>query len=212
MVCALVFDTPAARVREWGPSVPISCCRGQLEPDIRIEEKIVIVTYEGHKPVIGDGVFIAPNAVVIGEVRIGSNASIWYGAVIRGDMAAITIGDDSNIQDNCTVHTDNGFPVLIGNRVTVGHNAVIHGCTLEDGCLIGMGAVVQNGACIGRGAVVAVGAVVRMGQEVPAGQLAAGVPAQIKKTLDDAAMAEFHEAADHYLHLLPRHRRLFETS
>ncbi len=171
----------------------------------------MIVTYEGRAPVIGDGVFVAPNAIVIGEVRIGSNASVWYGTVIRGDMDAIAIGDDSNIQDNCTIHTDDGFPVLIGNRVTVGHNAVIHGCTLEDGCLIGMGAVVQNGARIGRGAVVAVGAVVRMGQEVPAGHLAAGVPAQIKKSLDDAARAEFREAADHYLHLLPRHRRLFET-
>ena len=171
----------------------------------------MILTFEGRQPVIGDGVFIAPTAVVIGAVTIGDASSIYYGAVLRGDMDTITVGEASNIQDNCTLHTDFGSPVVIGNRVTVGHNAVIHGCTLEDGCLIGMGAVVQNGARIGRGAVVAVGAVVRMGQQVPPGHLAAGVPAQIKKPLDDAALAEFHDAADHYLGLLPKHRRLFTT-
>ena len=171
----------------------------------------MILTFEGRQPVIGDGVFIAPTAVVIGAVTIGDASSIYYGAVLRGDMDTITVGEASNIQDNCTLHTDFGSPVVIGNRVTVGHNAVIHGCTLEDGCLIGMGAVVQNGARIGRGAVVAVGSVVRMGQQVPAGHLAAGVPAQIKKILDEAALAEFHDAADHYLELLPKHRRLFTT-
>lgn len=171
----------------------------------------MILTYEGQQPLIGDGVFVAPTATVIGAVRIGDAASIWYGAVLRGDMDTIAIGEASNIQDNCTIHTDAGFPVVIGDRVTVGHNAVIHGCTLEDGCLIGMGAVVQNGARIGRGAVVAVGAVVRMGQQVPAGHLVAGIPAQIKKALGEAALIEFQEAAGHYLEILPRHQRLFEA-
>ncbi|MFH1980761.1 MAG: gamma carbonic anhydrase family protein [Pseudomonadota bacterium] len=172
----------------------------------------MIITYEGREPVIGSGVFVAPTATVIGAVTIGDTSSVYYGAVLRGDMERITIGEASNIQDNCTLHTDFGFPVVIGNRVTVGHNAVIHGCTLEDGCLIGMGAVVQNGARIGRGAVVAVGSVVRIGQQVPPGYLVAGIPAQIKKPLDDAALAKFYEAADDYLEILPRHRRLFSDT
>lgn len=172
----------------------------------------MIITYEGRQPVIGEGVFVAPTATVIGAVDIADASSIWYGAVLRGDMDVIIIGEASNIQDNCTVHTDYGFPAIIGNRVTVGHNAVVHGCTLEDGCLIGMGAVVQNGARVGRGAVVAVGSVVRQGQVVPPDHLAAGIPARIKKPLDEAALAVFHDAADHYLEILPRHRRLFLKS
>lgn len=169
----------------------------------------MILTYEERTPAIGEDVFVAPTAAVIGDVQIGRSSSIWYGAVIRGDMDRIVIGDETNIQDNCTIHTDTGYPACIGNRVTVGHNAVVHGCTLEDGCLIGMGAVIQNGARIGRGAVVAVGAVVREGQQVPPGHLVVGIPAQVKKALDAAALAEFQTAADHYLDVLPRHRRMF---
>ena len=169
----------------------------------------MIITYEGRTPRIGKNVFIAPTATVIGAVEIGDNASIWYGAVLRGDMDSITVGSGTNIQDNCTVHTDVGFPVVIGERVTVGHNAVVHGCRLGDGSLVGMGAVIQNGAVIGEQAVIAVGSVIRMHQQVPSRHLAAGIPAAVKKELAPEALASFDEAADHYLDIAPRHIRLF---
>jgi carbonic anhydrase/acetyltransferase-like protein (isoleucine patch superfamily) len=166
----------------------------------------MILTFSGKTPRIGRDVFIAPTAVVIGDVVIGDGASIWYGTVLRGDMATITVGARSNIQDNCTVHTDLDFPALIGEDVTVGHNAVIHGCTLEPGCLIGIGAIVLNGAVLRAGAVVAAGAVVREGQEVGPRQLVAGVPAQLKTVLDETAAARFRQAAEHYVLLAQAHR------
>ena len=111
--------------------------------------------------------FIAPGAVVLGDVTIGKDASVWYGAVIRGDCEAIRIGDETNVQDGCILHADPGFPCILGNRVTLGHAAIVHGATVEDDVLIGMRAVVMNGAKIGRGSIVAVGAVVTEGTEIP---------------------------------------------
>ncbi|UCG05442.1 MAG: gamma carbonic anhydrase family protein [Desulfobacterales bacterium] len=113
----------------------------------------MILKYKDKKPVIGQNVFIAPTATIIGDVEIKDGASIWYGVVIRGDADKIRIGRNTNIQDNCTIHTDEGLPAIIGNRVSVGHNAVIHGCSIEDECLIGIHAVVLNGAKVmsGRG-------------------------------------------------------------
>ena len=143
----------------------------------------MILTYKGKQPEIGSNVFIAPTATLIGDVVIGDNASVWFGAVLRGDMAAIRVGENTNIQDNCTVHTDFDTPAIIGDNVTVGHNAVVHGCTLADNCLIGIGAVVLNGASIGKGSVVAAGSVVLEGQQVEPGQLVAGAPARMKKVL-----------------------------
>jgi len=168
----------------------------------------VVLDYNGQSPRIGKNVFIAPTATVIGAVDIGDNASIWYGAVLRGDMDRISVGAGTNIQDNCTVHTDAGYPAVIGDRVTIGHNAVVHGCTLGDGCLVGMGAVIQNGAVIGAQSVIAVGSVVRVNQEVPPEHLAVGIPAVVKKRLPPDALATFQEAADHYLEIAPRHIRL----
>ena len=115
----------------------------------------MIIKYKNKEPRIGKDVFIAPTATVIGDVTIADNASIWYGAVVRGDLASIAIGKNTNIQDNCTLHADKDIPLNIGSNVTVGHNAVVHGCTLEDRCLIGINAVVLNRAVVKSGTIVA---------------------------------------------------------
>lgn len=141
---------------------------------------------------------MAPTAVIIGDVDIEAGASIWFGAVLRGDMASIRIGADTNIQDNCTLHTDTDTPISIGAGVTVGHNAVVHGCTIEADCLIGMGALVLNRARILNGSMIAAGSVVREESVIGPGQLAAGTPATIKKTLSAEATASIMDAVTHY--------------
>lgn len=145
----------------------------------------MILSYKGKVPVIGKNTYIAPSAVIIGDVVIGDEASVWFGAVIRGDRDRITIGDRTSVQDNCTLHVDTGVPLSIGSDVTIGHNAVVHGCTVEDQVLIGVNAVVLNNAVIGRGSVVGAGAVVGEGMGVGPLELAAGVPAKIKKAYDE---------------------------
>lgn len=162
---------------------------------------VVIMEYKGIKPRIGHNVFIASTAVVIGNVSIGNNASIWYGTVVRGDRDSITIGDDTNIQDNCTVHTDPGKPVRIGLGVSIGHAAVVHGCTIENDCLIGIKAAVLNRAVIGHGSIVASGAVVKEGQQVGPFQLVAGVPAAVKRELDDNTLEKIRSTAEIYTSL-----------
>lgn len=154
----------------------------------------MIIPYNGKCPAIGKNVFIAPSAAIIGDVVIGDDASVWFGAVVRGDRDRITIGAGSNVQDNCTLHVDTDHPLTIGSQVTIGHNAVIHGCTIEDRVLVGIGAVVLNDAVVGSGSVVAAGAVVAEGMQVGALQLAAGVPAKIKKTYDATRAA--HNAGE----------------
>ncbi|UCH21085.1 MAG: gamma carbonic anhydrase family protein [Deltaproteobacteria bacterium] len=165
----------------------------------------MILDYKGIKPKIGKNVFIAPTAVVIGKVQIMDNASIWYGAVVRGDREPITIGKNSNVQDNCTVHTDPGYPVVIGRNVTIAHNAIVHGCTIEELSLIGIGAILLNGALIKKGSVVGSGAVVREGQEVGPYQLVAGVPAALKKELDDTILEKNLESARNYMKRAAEH-------
>ncbi len=123
--------------------------------------------------------FVAPGAVLVGEVTLGADASVWFGCVLRGDLAPMRVGAATNVQDGAVLHVDWDLPVILGERVTIGHRAVIHGCTIEDDALVGMGAVVLSGARIGAGAVVAACALVREGFEVPAGTLAAGVPARV---------------------------------
>jgi len=161
----------------------------------------MIITYNEITPTIGDNVFIAPTAVIIGNVTIGDGASIWFNAVLRGDMAPIRIGAHTNIQDNCTVHTDFDKPAVVGCSVTVGHNAVIHGCTIDDGCLIGMGAIVLNDAHVQAMSVVAAGAVVREGSRIGPRQLVAGTPATVKRDLANAPMGRFERPVDDYLAL-----------
>ncbi|MFF8195435.1 gamma carbonic anhydrase family protein [Streptomyces bobili] len=147
--------------------------------------KALIVGIGGREPRVDEEAFVAPTASVIGDVTLEAGASVWYGAVLRGDVERISVGAQSNIQDNCTLHADPGFPVTIGERVSVGHNAVVHGASVGDDCLIGMGATVLNGAVIGAGSLVAAQALVPQGMEVPPGSLVAGVPAKIRRELTE---------------------------
>ncbi len=161
----------------------------------------MIISINGKTPRIGKNVFIAWNATIVGDVEIGDNSSIWFGAVVRGDMAPIRIGANTNIQDNCTIHTDMGLTCSIGAGVTVGHNAVVHSCTVEDRCLIGLGANILNRAVIRTGSIVGAGSVVREGQQVGPFELATGVPAVIKKRLDESILAILDISASEYADL-----------
>jgi carbonic anhydrase/acetyltransferase-like protein (isoleucine patch superfamily) len=168
----------------------------------------MIVEYAGMTPQIGKNVFIAPNATVIGDVKIEDNASIWYGTVIRGDMEPITIGENTNIQDNCTVHTDYGCPTVIGHNVSVGHNAVVHGCTIEENCLVAINAVVLSGAYMETGSILAAGSVLREKDRLEKYTLAAGVPAVVKKVLSKEAAQTFLQPVQNYLELSKKHLEL----
>ena len=130
-------------------------------------------------------IYVAPSAVLVGDVTIDEGASVWHGAVLRGDFDSIVVGRDSNVQDNGVVHVDRGMPAVIDRRVTVGHAAVVHGCSIGDDCLVGMNSTINSGALIGSGSVVASGAVVRENAEFPAGTLIAGVPAKTIRTVDE---------------------------
>ncbi|MCF4137336.1 gamma carbonic anhydrase family protein [Streptomyces sp. Tue 6430] len=147
--------------------------------------KALIVGIGGREPKIDEEAFVSPTSSVVGDVTLAAGASVWYGAVLRGDVERISVGALSNVQDNCTLHADPGFPVTIGERVSVGHNAVVHGASVGDDCLIGMGATVLNGAVIGSGSLVAAQALVPQGMEVPPGSLVAGVPAKIRRRLTE---------------------------
>lgn len=143
----------------------------------------MIKEFAGKAPIIDESAFIAETAAIIGDVTIGKGSSVWYSAVLRGDMCAITIGENSNIQDNATIHVGMKDKTVIGNGVTVGHNALVHGATVEDNALIGMGSVVLDGAVIGANSIVAAGAVVTAKTVVPPNSLVAGVPATVVKEL-----------------------------
>ncbi|RLK49268.1 gamma carbonic anhydrase family protein [Microbacterium telephonicum] len=153
----------------------------------------------GHTPRISASAFVAAGARIVGDVELGDHASVWFNAVLRAEKATITVGARSNLQDGVAVHVDAGRPVVLGADVSVGHNAVIHGCTIGDGALVGMGAVVLNGAEIGAGALVAAGAVVLEGTVVPAGSLVAGVPAKVRRELTDAERDGIRRNAEAYL-------------
>jgi carbonic anhydrase/acetyltransferase-like protein (isoleucine patch superfamily) len=166
----------------------------------------LVLPFGDHVPTIDPAAWLAPTATVIGEVTVEADASIFYGAVVRADMAAVRLGAGSNLQDNVVVHTDTGFPTIIGAGVSVGHAAVVHGCTVEDHCLIGMNATVLNGAVIGTGSLVAAGAVVLEGTVVPPRSLVAGVPAKVRRTLDDAEYDRVVRNATTYVELAAGHR------
>ncbi len=150
--------------------------------------------------------FIAPGAVVLGDVTLGARASVWYGAVLRGDMAAIVVGEATNLQDGTVVHVDEGRPTRIGARVGVGHRAILHACTVEDECLIGMGSILLNDVHIGTGSVVAAGAVVPEGTRVPPGSLVVGVPARVTRAVDAALRERIRVTWEHYVAEAERHR------
>ena len=170
----------------------------------------MILPYNGKHPVIGNDVFIAPSASVIGDVVIEDGASVWYGATVRGDLDRITIGPGTNVQDNCTLHVDNDAPLTIGAKVTIGHNAVVHGCTIEDNVLIGIGAVVLNKALIHSGSVVAAGAMIGEGMRLGPLQLAAGVPAKVKKDYPADWADHLAHEAEIYIRLAKAHRKVSE--
>jgi carbonic anhydrase/acetyltransferase-like protein (isoleucine patch superfamily) len=161
------------------------------------------------QPKVHERVFVAPNAEVIGDVILNDDVSIWFGAVLRGDIESITVGARSNVQDNAVVHCDEGFPCVIGNDVIVGHGAIIHGATIHNGALIGMGAILLNGAVIGEGAIIAAGALVPEGKEIPAGYLAVGVPAKALREISaeererlKKGTTVYVDEKDRYLHEL----------
>jgi carbonic anhydrase/acetyltransferase-like protein (isoleucine patch superfamily) len=149
--------------------------------------------------------FIARGAIVLGDVRLGRDVSVWYNAVLRGDTDRITIGDESNVQDLAMVHADPGFPCLIGRRVTAGHRVILHGCTIEDDCIIGMGAIILNGARVGSGSIVGAGAVLVEGMTVPPGSLVLGVPGRVIRTVDDVLTARIDHSWRHYVAAAKRH-------
>lgn len=166
----------------------------------------LVAAVAGREPEVDPEAFTAPTSVVVGAVRMAAGSSVWYHAVLRGDGDRISLGAGSNIQDNCTVHADPGFPALIGDRVTVGHNAVLHGCVIEDDVLVGMGATVLNGARIGTGSMVAAAALVPQGLQVPPGSLVAGVPARVKRQLTSEEKELVRINAEHYVLLATAHR------
>lgn len=156
---------------------------------------------------IDSTVFIASGALVMGDVEIGRDSSIWYHTVIRGDTERVVIGEATNIQDLSMVHADPGIPCLIGNRVTVGHRVILHGCIVEDDCMIGMGAILLNRVRIGQGSIIGAGAVVTEGTEIPPGSLVLGVPAKVVRAIDESARVRLDHAWRHYVKQAERHRR-----
>ncbi|MGW8376808.1 gamma carbonic anhydrase family protein [Streptomyces sp. ODS28] len=169
-------------------------------------QQAVVAAIGGKQPKADQDAFVAPTSVVVGDVTLGAGASVWYGAVLRGDCDSIALGARSNIQDNCTVHADPGFPAHVGEGVSVGHNAVLHGCTVEDEVLVGMSATVLNGARIGAGSLVAAHALVPQGMQVPPGSLVAGVPAKVKRELTEEEREGIKANAAMYAELARTHR------
>jgi carbonic anhydrase/acetyltransferase-like protein (isoleucine patch superfamily) len=157
-------------------------------------------------PEIDPDAFVAPTAVVVGKVTMGPRSSLWYGAVARADAEVIEIGADSNVQDGSTLHSDPGFPLVLGRGVTVGHGVVLHGCRVEDDVLVGMGSTVLNGAHIGSGSIIAAGAVVMQGAEIPPNSLVAGVPAKVRRQTTEDDVAAIKANAVSYTDRLDQHR------
>ena len=160
----------------------------------------MIRVFRGATPAIAASAYVDPSAQIIGQVTIGERSSIWPNVVLRGDVNTITIGEESNVQDNSVLHCDPGeLRLLIGNRVTIGHLAMVHGCTIEDDCLIGIGAIILNGAHIGKGSVVAAGALVPEGMQVPPGSMVMGVPAKIRREVTAEEKERFRLNAQNYV-------------
>lgn len=168
---------------------------------------MAIYPYREASPSIAQGAFVAPSADVIGRVTIAEDASVWFGAVLRGDGEALAVGRGSNIQDGAVCHADPGFPLQIGEGVTVGHRAVVHGARVGDGALVGMGATLLNGSVLGEGAILAAGAVLPEGREIPPKTLAAGVPARVVRALTPEEEGRLRLSAEHYAALAQEYRR-----
>ncbi|MBD3678099.1 MAG: gamma carbonic anhydrase family protein [Rhodobacteraceae bacterium] len=149
-------------------------------------------------PQIDEDTWIAPDANVIGKIILAAGASVWFGATLRGDNEAITVGEGSNIQENAVIHNDDGFPVVVGKNCTIGHKAMLHGCEIGDQTLVGMGATVLNGAKIGKNCLIGAGALVTEGKEIPDGSLVVGSPGRVIRQLDEAAIESLLQSAVHY--------------
>jgi carbonic anhydrase/acetyltransferase-like protein (isoleucine patch superfamily) len=167
----------------------------------------MVLKFEEHSPQFGPDVYVAPTAVVVGRVTIGERSSVWFGSVVRGDIGRIVIGWETNVQDLTMIHTDADIEAVIGDRVTIGHRAILHGCVVEDECLIGMGSIIQNRAVIGRHSIVASGSVVREDFVVPPESLVAGVPAIVKRKLTPEEIAYIVEPAKIYVREATLYRR-----
>ena len=167
----------------------------------------MIYELDGVRPEVAETAWIAPTAVLIGDVHVEDGASVWFGAVIRGDNEPIVIGRGSNVQENSVLHTDRGYPLSVGADCTIGHKAMLHGCTIEDGALVGMGATVLNGATVGAGSLVGATALITEGKTVPARHLVLGSPAKAIRELDAAAVEGLLASAAHYRENAERFRR-----
>jgi carbonic anhydrase/acetyltransferase-like protein (isoleucine patch superfamily) len=167
---------------------------------------MTLYSLDGHAPQIAENTWIAPDANLIGKVVIEDLASVWFGCTLRGDNEEIRVGAGSNVQENCVMHTDMGYPLVIGPGCTIGHKAMLHGCMLEENVLIGMGATVLNGARIGRNSLIGAGALITEGKEIPEGSLVMGAPGRVVRSLDEAAIATLRATALHYQQNMRRYR------
>ncbi len=172
-----------------------------------MQEEPFFGAIDSRRPQIAEDTFIAPAAVVVGRVRIGARSSVWYGSVLRGDDEEI-IGEDSKVEDLSVMHADPGYPAVLGDRVTVGHRAIVHGARVEDDVLIGMGAILLNGAKIGSGSVIAAGAVVTPGTEIPPASLVAGIPAKVLRPVRESDTAMIGHAFESYVRKSGVHREV----
>ena len=159
----------------------------------------MLITYEGITPDVHPSVYVAPGAMIIGDVTIGEESSIWFNSVLRGDLEPIQIGCRTNVQDGAVIHTDKAFPCSIGDDITIGHGAILHGCTISNEALIGMGAILLTGSVIGERAIVAAGALIREGQEILPGSLAVGVPAKVLREVTEGELERAQRGKDDYV-------------
>ena len=168
----------------------------------------MIKEYNGHKPHIHNSCFIAENTTIIGRVTIKRNASIWYGTVIRGDDNYISIGENTNVQDNCTIHIAEDYPTIIGDNVTIGHGAIVHGCKVGNNVLIGMGAIILDGAEIEDNVLIAAGSLVSPGKKMPSNTLVLGSPAKVVRELTKEEIVNIKNSADYYVKLAEEYKKI----
>lgn len=165
----------------------------------------MLIPFEGAEPQVSEAAWVAGGATLVGRVSIGARSSVWFTTVLRADRDRIVVGEETNLQDGVVVHADPGFPVSVGDRVSVGHGAILHGCTVDDDVLVGMGAVVLNGAHLGEGSLVAAGAVVLEGTRVPPGSMVAGVPAKVRRQLTEEESSAVRSNAAGYVRLAEKY-------
>ena len=163
------------------------------------------------KPVIHPSAFVADNATVRGSVTLGANSSVFFGAVLRGDRAPITIGSGTNIQDNCVVHIERGIPVHVGNGCTIGHSAIVHSCTVGDNTLVGMGAIILNGAVVGRNCIIGAGALIPQNAVIPDGSLVVGMPGKVRRSVTEEEIATNRASARMYMEEAAEYKEMYEA-